>query len=231
MSRAENLAPAEAAAEAVKAYLRQHKERIVEDVELLALLPLERFGENANVADFQRFVIEKLIAENTALKAARDGLRFPSARAELMREGVRKLVLDLIDARGVEQAIAVATGAASALKADAVALGVESKAPLRTGQQGMSLLPLGLSDGLIERDAAGALIKGGAHLALFAASEELNAVAVYRLDLGPHMPPALYAVGARDAGRFDDSGETHEMIYFVRTLERTIRAWLEQPTT
>ncbi len=231
MNRAENLAPAKAAAEAVKAYLRQHKERIVEDVELLALLSLERFGDNANVTDFQHFVIEKLIAENAALKAAWDGLRFTSAHSGPMRESVCKLVLDLIDARGVEQAIAVATGAASALKADAVALGIESETPLRTGQQGMSLLPLGLSDGLIENDAAGALIKGGTHSALFADSEELNAVAVYRLRLGPQMPPALYAVGARDADRFDDSGETREIVYFVCALERTIRAWLEQPTT
>ena len=98
MHRAENLAPDEAAAEAVKTYLRLYRGRVVEDTEMLAALLPERFSGSLNVSDYQRFVIERLMTENAQLKAERDGLRRTTDRAALMREGVKKLVLDLMDA-------------------------------------------------------------------------------------------------------------------------------------
>jgi len=56
------------AEEAVRAYLRMNRARLAADGALLALLLPERFGE-AGVHDLQRHVIEKLKAENAALKA------------------------------------------------------------------------------------------------------------------------------------------------------------------
>src|SRR5262245_193024 len=125
-NRAEHLAPEEAAAEAVKAYLRMHRDRIANDTELLSLLLPPRYDRASGVSDFQRFVIEKLAAENAQLKSERDGLRRVSDRASLTREGVRHLILELIDARNFEDAIAVASRAAGALDVDRTALAVES---------------------------------------------------------------------------------------------------------
>ena len=117
--RAESRDPAEAAAQAVKAYIRMHREKLAEDGELLGLLLPQRFGD-ARVRDMQSYVIERLAGENAALRAERDGLR--SDRSVRLGDGVRKLVLDLIDARSFEEAIAVATAAAPAFGADRVAL-------------------------------------------------------------------------------------------------------------
>ncbi len=228
--RAEHLPPIEAAAEAVKAYLRMHRDKIVEDSELLSLLLPPRFSRSAGISDFQRFLIEKLSAENVQLKAERDGLRRVSDRAGLTREGVRRLVLELIEARNFEQAIQVATNAAEALDVNCAALGVESEASSRLAVKGVCLLAPGLADSLVERDAVGALIKGGAHPKLFVEpTDNLQSVAVFRLRIGPKTPPALFAVGSSDPERFDDDGETREIAYFVHALERTIRAWLDLP--
>jgi uncharacterized protein YigA (DUF484 family) len=230
MDRAEHLAPEEAAAEAVKAYLRMHKARIADDSELLALLLPERFGENPNVTDFQSAVIERLRAENAALKAERDGLRGASGEAQLAREAVRRLLLDLIAARRFEDVVTIATGAASALSADAVSLGIES-AGAKWNVPGLCVLPPGLADRLIEREAAGALMKGGAHGPLFGgANTKLRSVAAFRLRIGPKTPPVLYAVGCVNETRFDDESELREIAYFVRALERAMRAWLDLPS-
>jgi hypothetical protein len=63
---AESMAPE--AEEAVRAYIRMNKVKLAQDGSLLALLLPDRFGE-AGVHDLQRHIIEKLRAENAALKA------------------------------------------------------------------------------------------------------------------------------------------------------------------
>lgn len=63
---AQSLAPE--AEEAVKAYIRMNRARLAADGSFLALLLPQRFGESG-VHDLQRYIIEKLQAENAALKA------------------------------------------------------------------------------------------------------------------------------------------------------------------
>ena len=77
--------PAEAAAEAVKAYVRFNREALAADGELLAQLLPERF-QPGDVRDLQRFVIDRLRAENMKLRAERDALKAQSsAVAQLWR--------------------------------------------------------------------------------------------------------------------------------------------------
>jgi hypothetical protein len=63
---AERIAPE--AEEAVRAYLRINRARLAQDGSFLALLLPDRFGES-DVRDLQRHIIDKLRAENAALKA------------------------------------------------------------------------------------------------------------------------------------------------------------------
>jgi uncharacterized protein YigA (DUF484 family) len=228
MDRAEHVAPAKAAAEAVKAFLRMHRSQLGDDPELLALLMPARFGSDANVTDYQRYALDRLLAENVSLKAERDGLRSISDRAAVRREGVRRLVLELIAARNLAEAIAVATNASQPLGADAVMLGVEAGAPPQfRADETVSLSP-GLVDSLLERDTVAALIRGPTHPALFPERADILCTAMFRLRIGPRTPPALFAVASFDPMRFDDDGETREIAYFARALERTIGAWLER---
>src|SRR5207248_1160509 len=114
--RAPQHAPAEAAAEAVKAYIRMNRARLARDGELLALLLPERFP-NEDVRDLQRAIIEKIANENAGLRAERDRLRHARERASQLGSGVRQAVLDLVDARSFEEAIAVAKSTAESFGA------------------------------------------------------------------------------------------------------------------
>src|SRR5262249_46902893 len=96
--QAKSVQPAQAAAAAVKAYVKLNRATLAADGELLALLLPER-AEIGEARDFQRFVIDRLAAENAKLRAERDGLLGREHASVRMGDGVRRFVLDLIDAR------------------------------------------------------------------------------------------------------------------------------------
>jgi hypothetical protein len=61
------------AEEAIRAYIRLNAKRLAADGDLLAMLLPDRFAEG-EVRDLQRHVIEKLRAENAALRAKLDAV-------------------------------------------------------------------------------------------------------------------------------------------------------------
>lgn len=228
--RAEARDPSEAAAQAVKAYLRMHREKLATDGELLSLLLPDRFDKSAGeIRDLQRFVIERLSAENAALKAERDGLRASQDRGSILSEGVRRFVLDLIDARSFSEAIAVAIAAAPAFGADRAAFCVEGEdgvAP--TGTEGVRLISPGTVAKVLNNEA-GAILSGGGEMLLGPSGAQCKSLAAFRLKIGRDTPSALYVLGARDAGRFEGDETESDLRYFARALERAIRAWLDLP--
>lgn len=222
--RAESRDPAIAAAQAVKAYIRMHREKLAEDGELLGLLLPDRFGDR-RVRDLQRHVIDRLSAENAVLRAERDGLR--SDRSVRLGDGVRHLVLDLIDARSFEEAIAVATAAAPAFGADKVALCVESETAAPSGCEGVRLIAPGTTRAVLGVDSPGAVLSGGG--AALLGAPECKSLAVFRLRIGRDTPAALYVLGAKSEGRFEGEETAADLSFFARALERAIRAWLDLP--
>ena len=226
--RAEVRNPAEAAAQAVKAYVRLNRERLAKDGELLALLLPKPF-EGGGVRDFQHYVIEKLRDEIAALRAERDGILGARARASRLGDGVRRLVLDLLDARTFEEAISVATGAAPAFGADHAALCVEGEGAAPRGCEGVRLIVPGTASAVLGRDASGAILSGCGGILLGERGTDCASVAVFRLRLGNHAPAAVYVVAAREAGRFDGDELAADLGFFARALERSIRAWLDLP--
>ncbi len=228
---AKKRAPAEAAAEAVKTYVRMHREALAEDGELLALLLPERFGEH-DVHDFQRFVIEKLSTENRQLKLERDALKELHKAGTRLGDGVRTAILDLIDARSFSEAIAVALAAAPAFGADKAAFCVEGEErAVRTGTEGVRLIPQGTTGAVLGREGTGAILSGGGELLLGPGGAQCSSLAAFRLRIGRDTPAALFVLGAREAGRFEGEETESDLRYFARALERAIRAWLDLPKT
>src|ERR1051325_4068968 len=123
-SRAVSRDPSQAAAEAVKAYLRMNRAKLAADNELLALLLPDGF-EQRDGGDLQRFLIEKLRGENLALRAELDALKNRREHAAKLGDGVKKLVLDLLDARTFDEAISIATASAPVFGGTRAALCVE----------------------------------------------------------------------------------------------------------
>jgi uncharacterized protein len=223
--------PVRAAADAVKAYIRMHRSQLAADGELLALLLPERAGLG-EARDLQRFIIEKLATENAALRAERDALVGRQSAGVRLGEGVRRFVLDLIDARSFAEAIALTLAAAPAFGADRTAICVEADggaAPTRT--EGVRLIPEGTIDAVLGRDGKGVILSGGGELLLGGEGRGCRSLAAFRLKIGPEAPPALWVLGAAAAGAFDRDDATEDLGFAARALERAIRAWLALPRT
>jgi len=223
--QAKTAEPGQAAADAVKTYIRMHREKLAADGELLALLMPER-GDIGAARDFQRFVIDRLTTENARLKQERNALAGRPAQA--MGDGVRRFVLDLIDARSFAEAIAVTVSAAPAFGADRAAICVEAEgAEMRT--EGVRIIPPGTTEAVLGRDGTGAILSGGGELLLGPAGAPYRSIAAFRVKIGRDAPAALLVLGAAAEGAFEDDGVANDLRFAARALERAIRAWLDLP--
>ena len=221
--------PALAAAEAVKAYIRMHRAKLAQDGEFLALLLPDRF-DPGEVRDLQRFVIERLKDSNADLRRERDALRATRDQVTRLGDGVKRAVLELLDARRFEEAIQAATDAAQAFGADRAALCVEAAPgapPIRS--EGVKLIAPGTASAILGGDGLGAILGGGGEILFGTSGAEFKSLAAFRLRIGRDTPAALYALGAREAGRFEGVEATSDLSFFARALERAIRAWLDLP--
>jgi uncharacterized protein YigA (DUF484 family) len=223
--QAKAVAPEKAAAEAVKAYIRMNRMQLAADGELLALLLPER-GDLGDVRDLQRFLIEKLTAENARLKAERDGLL--SLRKSSLGEGVRRFLLELIDARSFAEAIDAVTAAAHALGADRAAICVEGEGE-KTRSEGVRLIPPGTTEAVLGREGSGAILSGGGELLLGGGGSSYKSLAAFRLRIGREAPSALLVLGAEAEGAFEEEALAADLRFAARALERAIRAWLDLP--
>ncbi|HEY1632392.1 MAG TPA: DUF484 family protein [Rhizomicrobium sp.] len=222
--------PALAADEAVKAYIRMHRAKLAQDGEFLALLLPDRF-DPGEVRDLQRFVIERLKDANADLRRERDAFRATRDQVARLGDGVKRAVLELLDARRFEEAIQAATDAAQAFGADRAALCVEAAPgapPIRS--EGVKLIAPGTALAILGGgDSLGAILGGGGEILFGASGAEFKSLAAFRLRVGRDTPAALYALGAREAGRFEGVEATSDLSFFARALERAIRAWLDLP--
>jgi hypothetical protein len=214
-----------AAAQAVKTYIRMNRAELAHDGELLSLLLPERFDAGKDVRDLQRFVIDRLREENGALKAERDALT--SARESVVRlgDGVKRAVLDLLDARSFEEAIEVATTAGASFGAERAALCVEAVSGLES--EGVRIISPGTTLAVLGHEGTGAILSGGGEMLLGKSGRECKSVAVFRLRIG--RAAAMYVLGAREAGCFEGAETAADLRFFARALERTLRAWLDLP--
>lgn len=216
----------EAATEAVKTYIRLHRQQLSADGELLSLLLPERFS-GCEIGDIQRHVIEKLRDENIKLRNERDGLKGARDHAAQLGEAVKSRILELLDARTFEEAIAVAIDAAKAFGADRAALCVEGEGAAPKNCEGVRMIAPGTSAALLGCDQVSAVLSGGGAVLLGSSARECRSVAVFRLCVGRDAPALLYVLGARAAGCFE--AEEDDLRYFAQAFEHSMRAWLDLP--
>lgn len=220
--------PAVAAAAAVKAYIRMHRGQLASDGELLALLLPQRFQEDG-ISDLQHYAIERLRVENSALRAERDALKNSRDLGAHLADGVRRAVLELLDARSFADVIAVATSAAAAFGADRAVFCIEGADGIAgtTSSDGVRLIAPGTVTAVVGPEGMGAILSGGGEL-LFGRTG-YRSLAAFRLRIGQNTPPALYVLGSLSEGRFEGRESQADLGYFARALERAIRAWLDLP--
>jgi uncharacterized protein YigA (DUF484 family) len=218
----------------VAAFLEQHPEFFAEHPDLLDSLSAPSPEIEGDVVNLQHFLVERLRQQLSEARHAHDSL-IAIGRANLtIQARVNRAVLALLSARSFEQLIElVATDLAVILDLDAVALGVEQGVdelpPVRL--DGLVRLESGTVDELIGRGRTVTLVdRTEGQTALFGAAASLiSSQALIRLQVSRKTPPALLALGSRRAKQFHEGQRTELLTFLARTLERSIRAWLNLP--
>ena len=218
----------------VAGYLRRHPEFLAENPELLEVLASPTRAHGDGVLDLQSFLVERLRGEVAEMRDARDDL-VRAGRTNMAAQGrIHEAVLALLASKSFEHLIEiVTTDLAILLNLDAVSLGVE--------QAGGALPPVRLG-GLyqLEPDTVDSVIGSGRKVmlrgeiegdpAIFGAGAGLVASeALIRLDISAATPPALLALGSRQADQFHAGQGTELLVFLAGALEHCVRAWLDLP--
>ena len=202
--------------------------------ELLDLLDGPSATRERKVVDLREAMVQRLRQRFGDLKSAHDQL-LHTGRGNLHAQArVHEAVLALLAAKSFEHLIeTMTTDLALRLDLDAVALCVEQAMedlpPSRVG--GVLSVPAGTVAAILgtrqvllvqgEQPETGTLFQGAAGL--------VQSQALLRLEISPATPPALLALGSREAEHFADGQGTELLLFLGRTIEHLLRAWLELP--
>lgn len=215
----------------VRAYLRANPDFFQANDDLLSALNLPARPTGEGIADFQKFLVERLRKEGEELKAEQGDL-IANARANMNTQNrVHSAVLFLLDARNFEQFITTMTNdLAVLLDVDTVVLAVESADITLPGvnQPGIRIVPTGTADlwlgaKTVRLDTG---ISGDPTL-LGPAADLVQSQAIIRLDVDPRMPVGMLILGSRAPEMFDPGQGTELAQFLGRVVERQLRHWLQ----
>lgn len=219
----------------VAAYLRGHPDFLVRHPELLRVLtpPSRRTGNT--VVDMQHFMVERQRREIERQKELYEKL-VGITRGNLSSQNrVHAAVLKMLSARSFEHLIDIITHETShALAADVVGLCVESDGNTmpRTVRGTLFVLTPGEIDAAIGVDQDIALRSGpeAGNLSAFGpAAGLIRSEALIRLKFSGMTPEGMLAIGSRREDFFKPSHGTELLSFLGRTVEHSIRTWLDLP--
>lgn len=220
----------------VRRYLSDNPDFLTAHPDLLTVLtpPIHRRGEG--VVDMQRYMIDRLQKQVSALRSEQRELIAASRGNVTGQARVHSAALALLEARTLEHLIeVVATDLANLLDVDVVTLCVESdSASTPAGgadADGVFAIPAGRVDELLGegRDVA-FRGDGDAEPGLFGAAAPLvKSSALARLRINGASPPAVLALGSRERGRFHPGRGTEPLCFLGRVVARCLREWLDLP--
>ena len=215
----------------VRAYLRAHPEFLSENSDLLTGMAAPERPSGEGIADFQKFLVDRLRREGEELKA-QQGEIIANARANMNTlNRVHSAILFLLDAQSFEEFInAMTTDLAVLLDVDAAVLAVESNelSLPQISQHGVRVVAQGTVDAWLGKRATrlDASVAGDEQLFGPAANLVQSQVLV-RLDIDPRMPDAMLALGSRNPEMFDPSQGSELAQFLGRVIERQLRLWVQ----
>ena len=213
-------------AEQVVDYLRRNPDFLAANPDLLDHLTPPSQDSGGGVVDMQRFMIERLRGRHDDL--------LQSGRRNLSKQSqINDAVIALLGATTLEHLIEiVATDLLRALHLDVAAICVESEhKPHRPSDaSGVTCLAPGVIDELLGPGRHMVIVAGDGDERIFGAGAGLaRSAALIRLTLGGAAPPALLALGSRQAERFPTGQGGEALVFLGRVLERCLNGWLELP--
>lgn len=215
-------------AEQVVDYLCRNPDFLAANPDLLDHLTPPSRIRGGGVVDMQRFMIERLRGRHDDLLQA--GRRNLSKQSQ-----INDAVIALLGAATLEHLIEiVAADFLRALNLDVAVICVEgAPMPRRPSDgSGVTCLAPGVIDELLGpgRDMAIVSGDGAGDERIFGAGAGLaGSAALIRLNLGGDAPPAMLALGSRQAERFPTGQGSEALVFLGRVLERCLNGWLDLP--
>lgn len=217
--------------EAVAAYLRQHPDFLYEHPEVARVLTPPTHANGDDVVDFNRFLIDRLRAEISALKARETSL-ITTVESNASGQGrVHRAVIKMLDARDpVEFLRVIQVDLLAILDVAAATLCTDTKVSdaLFDGDREAMVMDSGDLARLIQPGRDTALRPAGPDdQALFTDSgDKVASVALLRLVLARGEPSGILALGSGKADGFHPNQGTDLLVFLARVAEARLRLWL-----
>lgn len=215
----------------VVAWLKAHPDFLLRYPNLVEQLKLPGQDMGKGVADFQKFMVEKLKADKNKVASLQREL-IENARANINNQNrIQSAALILLEADNLNEALQTVTqDFPILLDVDVVSIVIENGPNLtrhitaegvQIGRAGIVRDWLGEGDALLQADAEG-------HPEIFGPGHGLvKSQALLKLETDPENPKGIIAFGSRIPGAFHE-GQGVEQIYFLaQVVERCLRLWLK----
>lgn len=235
-SAAANDVPSKALTEdAVLDYLQRHPDMLADNPVLLeSLSQASRF--DGNVVDMQQLILNRLREENGKLRDAYSAIVATARDNRSAQLQVHEAVLQILSARSFEKLIHTVTADLPlVLDVDTVTICLEAGDVTipRAYASGLRSLPKGAVDqhlGPTRDITLSADVAIGDAKIFGAAAGLVRSQALARLNMSSHAPRGLLAIGSRKGDTFHQGQGTELIGFLARSLEVTIRQWLNLPS-
>jgi uncharacterized protein YigA (DUF484 family) len=214
----------------VLAYLRQHKDILQRNPELLNILNVPAQHDGNRVVDFQQFMVQKLQQDRQRADVRQQALLDSARNNMTVQARMQSAVLRLLEARSLDELIEMLTSELTLmLGVDVISVVMEAatddevlglQAGVRIVAPGMVDRLLGDRDTLLQDKCRGEVSLYGP------ASKLVQSQALLRLHISRDTPEGLLAFGSRTAGTYVDGQGTELVAFLTDVVERMIRRFL-----
>ncbi|TVQ85260.1 MAG: DUF484 family protein [Micavibrio sp.] len=217
----------------VLAYLKAHPDFFIRHGDILDHLEIPGAVKTEGVADFQKFMLDKLKKDrDRALSVQKELINVTRSNLDIY-DRVQAAVLSALEARSFEEFIEIVThDFAVIMDVDVVSLVIEANEP---GIHNVHLKGVRVvSPGTLEkwlRDGDG-LLQGhirGAEEIFGPAAGLVHSQALIKMQVGIGTPLGIIAFGSRNPDMFHHDQAIDHVGFLAEVVERCIRLWLKIP--
>lgn len=218
--------PSPLTADAVTDWLENNPEFMADNADFVARLLPNRFGGGEGVVDMQNFVLNRLRTE-IAEKNSREKSLIQAAEANVMvQERVHRAVIALLKADSLDAVVSLITEDLPDLfDVEAAVLCLETDVGLPGGVKTVEGGAMDTLTQATERVVLRADIEGSDVL-FGPLADDIQSMALMRLDCGPSAPRGVLVLGATGRSAFHPRQGTELLAFFADALQLTIGKWL-----
>jgi len=219
-------------ASAVKGFLKQNPDFLIDNPDLFSVLTPPNRSEGDEVVDFQNMMIEKIKSNLEDLQNSQGNLIDTSRNNLTTQAQVHEAVLCLLETESLDHIGHIVTQDwADMLHIDVIRICFEDDHPIAPPSlKEVALLPEGCVDEYLGRDDI-VQLRGDVDVSedIFGPAKSLvKAEALIKIPKTKYNPPGILAFGSRDADMFYPGQGTELLRFLGKSFHKCLIQWLKQ---